>query len=572
MANFMVESGADPGEVVSTLNYLLSNLGNAPLGLTIDRQTGQIINNGTNTLTGYLYRFINISWANNIQGLYSSATSANQTFYGINNNDNPTYPTSNTNYVWSSIYDGVAGHPTAIGPANGVSLWFTVGGGRTITFVFATTSPGTSFVKFTDGSAIDLDAITSVGNSAVIGNNTVLGSNVTIGNYLTIGNYWTAGTNGNIGANLTVSGLITNSVLNADTVGTTQIVNLAVTSAKLANSSVTTGKIANYTVQAIDIANATITTQQVSSYTLLGTNLANATITNQQVQDYSLVGTDLANLTVTGQQVADYTLTGTKLANATVGTQQITNSAVTNAKLAANAVTTDKVQDYTLLGTDLANATITSQQIAMFTIVGDDIANATITSNKLAITSLSDISANAGNITAGSITGSGAGGAALITGYTAGQSTNTANIAVTNGTPSNLLTFSLSTPVSTRVVIALTGSICHWGNEANISYYNSMAGSSVYEILYSNSAVRSTFTNNDSGSIVPQRVSGTSYNYRMYVPSNITESLLLVPDTYTLRVTPSWFYRNNTTGNLVTPTNDTLTYVGRLATFQANIS
>lgn len=532
MANFLVDNGADNAEIVSTLNYVLSNLGAAPNGLTINRSNGQITNVGTNTIVGYLYQYINIGWANNTQGLYFTSTSSNQLYYGVQNSDNPAYPTSNNAFVWRPIGGRIGTSPYTY-------LWYSVQGGRQITFAFADAAPSVNFVKYTGG-AINLDIITFIGNSSVIGNNTVIGSYATIGTHANIADYWTLGNYGNIGtnvvvaanasiganlsigSNLYVNGLITNSVLNADTVNTTQI----------ANSAVTSAKIADYTIQATDIANAAITTQQVANYTLVGTNLANATITTQQIQDYTIQDQDIANLTITGSKIADYTLVGTKLANATVGSQQIT--------------------DYSITGTDIANATITS--------------------DKLSVTSLSTISANAGNITSGTISGSSGGGATIITGYTYGVLTSLANVTIANGSPTDIATFTVATPTPTRVMVAITGAVASWGFESNSSYYNGMSGNVVLEILYSNSTVRSTMTNFAQGSPTIVWRNATRYDYRIYLDECWTGSYVLPADTYTIRMTPYWFYRNNSTGNLVTPTNETLTYNGRLATFQANIS
>lgn len=620
MSTFNVDAGAENWEVVSTLNYLLSNLGNAPFGLTINKLNGEILNVGTNTVTGYLYRYINIAWANNIQGLYFSGTSANQAFYGIQNNDSPTYPTSNTSFTWRSIPTP----PGAIGPTNGVKLWYSIGGGRTITFAFGTTIPGAGFVQFVDNTPIDLDVITFIGNSSVIGDYWTAGNYGTIGANLTVGANATIGSNLTVGSNFTAANLITNSVLNADTVGTTQLVNLSVTNGKLANNSVTTGKIANYTIIDQDIANLTITGSKIVDYTLAGTKLANAAITSQQVQEYSLIGTDLANLTVTGQQIADYTLVGTKLANATVDTQQITNLAVTNAKLAANAVTSDKIQDYTIVGTDLANATVTSQQIQDYTITATDIANLTITGSqvanytlvgtklanatvgsqqitdysitgtdianltitgsqvanstldqtKLNIATLSDITANAGNITAGQITGVGQGGTTLITGYTTGITTSLSNVALTNKSATTLSTYTVNTsqPAGTRLVFTLSGTVNHYGNETTNGVYDALAGNVILDVLYSNSAALISSVNFAQGAVTMIRQSSTSYDYRMYISYANSQSQRMANDTYTFKLTPWFFYRNNGTGNLVTPTNDTITFNGRLAIFQANIS
>lgn len=568
MANFNVDVGADNSEIVGTLNYLLSNLGSATFGLTINQVNGEISNIGTNTVVGYLYRYINIAWARNRSGLYYTTTSTpGQVYYGISNTDISTYPTVASAFTWKNIGGYVASGSSyvfqngAIGVSPYTYLWYNVQGGRQVTFVFSDTQPSAGFVKYTGG-VIDLDVITFVGNSSIIGNNTVIGNYATIGTNANIGDYWTAGKFGNIGSNLVVAGnaiigvnaniaanatiganlsiganvdiagLVTNSVLDANTVGTTQLVNLSVTNGKLANNSVTTGKIANYTIQAIDIANATITTDQIADYTIVGNNLANATITTQQIQDYTIQDVDIANLTITGSKIADYTLVGTKLANATVGSQQITN----------------------------------------YSITGTDIANATVTSDKLSVSTLSSITANAGNITSGTISGTSGGGATIITGYTFGVVNAVSNVALANGTPTDITTFTVPNPTTTRVMIALTGSSGHWGFEGNATYYDGMSGNVVMEILYSNSTVRSTMVNLAQGSPTIVWRNATRYDYRIYLDESWATSLLLAPDTYTVRLTPYWFYRNNSTGNLVTPTNDTLTYNGRLTTFQANIT
>jgi len=241
---------------------------------------------------------------------------------------------------------------------------------------------------------------------------------------------------------------------------------------------------------------------------------------------------DIANLTITGSKIADYTLAGTKLANATIGSQQITN----------------------------------------YSITGTDIANATITSDKLSVAALSDITANAGNITAGTITGTGSGGATAITGYTYGVLTGLSNVAVVNGSATDLTTFTVSTPAATRVMVALTGSLAEWGFESNVNYYDSMSGNVVLELVYSNSTVRSTLVNLAQGTPTIVWRNATRYDYRIYLDESWVGSFVLAPDTYTVRMTPYWFYRSNLTGNAVTPTNESLTYTGRLATFQANIT
>jgi hypothetical protein len=547
MANFLVESNADNGEVVSTLNYLLSNLGNAPLGLTINRQTGQIINNGTNTLTGYLYKYINIAWAKNIQGLYFSSTAAGQAFYGISNSDSATYPTKNTSFEWQTI----SGTGTTIG--SGTNLYYSINGGRQITFVFATSNPGAGYVLFVDGTAIDLDVITFVGNSSIIGNNVVIGNYATIGNYLTIGNYWTAGTNGNIGANLTITGLTTNSVLNASTVGTTQLVNLAVTNGKLAANAVTTDKVQDYTLLGTDLANATVGTQQITDSAITNAKLAANAVTTDKVLDYTLLGTDLANATVTSQQIANYTIVAQDIANATI--------------------TTSQVASYTLLGTNLANATVTSQQIANLTIVGDDIANATITSNKLSISTLSAISSNVGTLTAGAINNS---GGLTISGFSSGQTISLANVTLTGGNNANTSIATYTFPSTSEAIVTFTGTVNQYSTESNTWTANTslpsnaIGGLQFYVVRNSTGVSISNPFNSSNGQIGVIRSNATTFLGRLYLPTSWVNDLVPTAETYTIYAQPQLtFY--NPQGNVVTSTSEVYTIRGRITIFQPQV-
>jgi len=526
MSNFMIEPSADPGEIVGTLNYILSNLGNAPLGLTINRQTGQVINNGTNTLTAYLYKYINIAWAKNIQGLYFSSVGSGQAYYGVNNSDSATYPTSNTSFTWQTI----SATGTTIG--GGTNLYYSINGGRQITFVFATSNPGAGYVLFVNGTAIDLDVITFVGNSSIIGNSVVIGNYATIGNYLTIGNYWTAGTNGNIGANLTITGLTTNSVLNASTVDTTQLVNLAVTNGKLAANAVTTDKVLDYTLLGTDLANATVGTQQITDSAITNAKIAQGAVTSLKVQDYSLVGVDLANATITTQQVSSYTL----------------------------------------LGTNLANATVTSQQIANLTIVGGDIASATITSDKLSISTLSSITNDVGTVTAGAINNS---AGLTITGFSSGSSITVANTTViTNNANTTIGTYTF--PSTSEAILTFTGTVNQFSTEAdtwtaNTSLpSNAIGGIQFYIVRDSTGVPISSPFNRASGQIGVIRSNATTYLGRMYLPTSFVNEFVPAAAAYSIIVQPQLtFY--NPQGNVVTSTSEVYTIQGRISVFQPQV-
>jgi len=566
MSNFMIEPSADPGEIVGTLNYILSNLGNAPLGLTINRQTGQVINNGTNTLTAYLYKYINIAWAKNIQGLYFSSVGSGQAYYGVNNSDSATYPTSNTSFTWQTI----SATGTTIG--GGTNLYYSINGGRQITFVFATSNPGAGYVLFVNGTAIDLDVITFVGNSSIIGNSVVIGNYATIGNYLTIGNYWTAGTNGNIGANLTITGLTTNSVLNASTVDTTQLVNLAVTNGKLAANAVTTDKVLDYTLLGTDLANATVGTQQITNLAITNAKLAADAVTTDKVLDYTLLGTDLANATVGTQQITDSAITNAKIAQGAVTSLKVQDYSLVGVDLANATITTQQVSSYTLLGTNLANATVTSQQIANLTIVGGDIASATITSDKLSISTLSSITNDVGTVTAGAINNS---AGLTITGFSSGSSITVANTTViTNNANTTIGTYTF--PSTSEAILTFTGTVNQFSTEAdtwtaNTSLpSNAIGGIQFYIVRDSTGVAISSPFNRASGQIGVIRSNATTYLGRMYLPTSFVNEFVPAAAAYSIIVQPQLtFY--NPQGNVVTSTSEVYTIQGRISVFQPQV-
>jgi carbonic anhydrase/acetyltransferase-like protein (isoleucine patch superfamily) len=76
----------------------------------------------------------------------------------------------------------------------------------------------------------------SVGNQLTVGNNAVIGGNLTIGATANIANNLRVGNNAIIGGNLSITGLVTSSILDANTVQTTTIVPAAV-SAGVSSSS-----------------------------------------------------------------------------------------------------------------------------------------------------------------------------------------------------------------------------------------------------------------------------------------------------------------------------------------------
>jgi hypothetical protein len=100
---------------------------------------------------------------------------------------------------------------------------------------------------------------------------------------------------------------------------------------------------------------------------------------------------------ITANEIHSGAITATQLTIAAIdGSGNLTAGSVGNTQLTANSVTTNNIQANTILAANIAAGTITATQI---------MAN-TITAAKLSVTSLDAITANVGNLTGGSITGS----------------------------------------------------------------------------------------------------------------------------------------------------------------------
>lgn len=88
---------------------------------------------------------------------------------------------------------------------------------------------------------------------------------------------------------------------------------------------------------------------------------------------------------ITGDKIAAETITGTKIAGTTI--------------------TGDKIAGTTITGDKIVGGTITGDKVAATTITGSNIAADTITADKMSVTQLSAITADLGEVTAGTVTG-----------------------------------------------------------------------------------------------------------------------------------------------------------------------
>jgi hypothetical protein len=179
MANFAISTSDPYGEVISSLNYVLSNLGSTTgidaNVLVANVQTGEITSNST--VVSYLYQYMSVQYANSSTG--GSGFSSNsylKSYYGLRNTGNANPISFNpVDYVWYQVTGGFG---------TTKSLWYQTIGGRQIAFFAGNSAPESSFITVPDMPAanstpLNLDTITSAQNNQIVNVNAYYQANVT---------------------------------------------------------------------------------------------------------------------------------------------------------------------------------------------------------------------------------------------------------------------------------------------------------------------------------------------------------------------------------------------------------
>jgi len=156
---FFLDGNPSQGEISEAVNYLLSNFSQS---VVADPSTGQIVG-PSGEVTGYLYKYISVKYADSFDGTLNFSNSpTNRYYYGVRNTDSSTESTNPADYIW---YSYPAGFSTTL------FLWYIIPGGRQISFQVSATQPNPGWVQDA-GTAIDLDysttAVSSPANFVVI--------------------------------------------------------------------------------------------------------------------------------------------------------------------------------------------------------------------------------------------------------------------------------------------------------------------------------------------------------------------------------------------------------------------
>jgi hypothetical protein len=156
---FFLDGNPTPGEISEAVNYVLANLNDT---VVANQGTGQIVG-PSGEVTGYLYKYISIKYADSFDGtLNFSNFPTGRSYYGIRNSDSSVESTNPADYVWNLVTGGFG---------TTLFLWYIIPGGRQISFQVSATQPNPGWVQ-DSGTSIDLDysttAVSSPANFVII--------------------------------------------------------------------------------------------------------------------------------------------------------------------------------------------------------------------------------------------------------------------------------------------------------------------------------------------------------------------------------------------------------------------
>ena len=183
---YFVQPNSSSQDLAGAINYILANLNtnfNANFGTGIVNSTNTTATATNGQTTAYLYRYLDIAYADNGSGSsnFSSTPLSTNSFYGLRNTNSNVYSTNPADYVWYQINGTFSG---------GNLLWYQTFGGLQTNLIVATSAPGTAYQQVPNGSPIDLTVVSTATN--LQGRSAYAISTVTLGNtpatYTTTGN------------------------------------------------------------------------------------------------------------------------------------------------------------------------------------------------------------------------------------------------------------------------------------------------------------------------------------------------------------------------------------------------
>lgn len=331
------------GEVLDSVNYLLSNLstGNAVANISVpdgtlvaNAATGEItqFNSGGNVY-GYVNQYVNLRYATNASGTTGFSTvPLNATYFGVYNSSTPTPSSNPAAYQWREVAGGFGTTKT---------IYYSAIGGRQVLWAAASSPPSSNYVVSVANVAIDLDVVTTAtgtpgerGAIAMAYVVTTADPNTASSAQLTA---WFESARDNIsppiGTGLTPVPGDTATFIYGAGAGTPS------------GTFSYNGSIWNSVVGQVIAGNVIV------GNSLPGPSIVSRSISGDRIGQNTIEGFNIAGDTITGDKVVANTITGNKIAANTITATNISAATITGDKIAANTITTTQISsDYVYSG------------------------------------------------------------------------------------------------------------------------------------------------------------------------------------------------------------------------------
>jgi hypothetical protein len=356
MSTFVVTSDT---QVIDSVNYLLSNLGQVgnvgnttiPTGTLIGNTTTGLVstfNYGGGVPYSYLYQYLNLRYANNATGTSGFSTvPTNSNYFGVYNSITSTASSVPAAYTWFEVAGGFS---------TTKFIFYSTQGGRQVQLVPANVAPSSSFIQSTANVAIDLDIVTTAagtpGERGPIAMAYVVTPATPVGaSDLQLTAWWEAARDSltpPIGTGLTPVVGDTGTFIYGAGVGTPSVTYEY-------NGSGWTSVVGQVISGNVLVANSTPGTA-ITTASITGNRIAANTITGNTIQVSTITGNLIAANTITGNTIQVNTITGNLVAANTITATNIQTNTITANQIAAGTITATQIStSYLYAGNIISN-------------------------------------------------------------------------------------------------------------------------------------------------------------------------------------------------------------------------
>ena len=363
MTTFAVTS---TDQILGSVNYLLSNLGQSgnvgnvtiPTGTLIGNTTSGIVstyNTGNSNAYSYLYQYINLRYANNATGTSGFSTvPTNSDYFGVYNSITSAASSVPAAYTWYQVAGGFG---------TTKFIFYSTQGGRQVQLVPANVAPSSSFIQSTANVAIDLDIVTTAagtpGERGPIAMAYVVTPATPVGaSDLQLTAWWEAardsltppiGTGltpvtGDTGTFIYGAGAGTPSVTYEYTgSGWTSVVGQVISGNVIVANSAPGSIVTANTLPANAVVYQSLTSDQIATNTIVARTIQTNTITGDKLEFNTITANRIAANTITANEIAASTITAAKIATGTITANQIAAGTITATQIAADYLYTGNI-------------------------------------------------------------------------------------------------------------------------------------------------------------------------------------------------------------------------------------